>query len=174
MAPTGAAPPVGAVIFDRRWIGAGIAVEQRLVPGMVDLVTRLHGGRVPIGLVVPGPDLAGDPGLSAIPDLADVVVISTPVVATETVGRDTGESAAGSALVQAARRLQVPPSRTAVVTITAASARAARHSGFKLMVGIGEAAQRAELEAAGAGHGAGRCRVAGPGSGAERSVDAGV
>src|SRR4051794_21160594 len=104
MAPSGAAPRLGAVIFDLRSVGAGIAVEQRLVPGMVDLVTRLHGGRVPIGLVVPGPDLAAVPGLSAIADAADVVVISTPVVVTETVGRDTGESAAGPALVQAARR----------------------------------------------------------------------
>ena len=65
MAPSGAAPRFGAVIFDLRSVGAGIAVEQRLVPGMVDLVTRLYGGRVPIGLVIPDPDLAGDLGLSA-------------------------------------------------------------------------------------------------------------
>jgi hypothetical protein len=149
VAPLGAAPPFAAVIFD---LGSGMgesAVEPWLVPGTVDLVRRLHAGRVLVGLVAGDTDLGAVPGLNDIRDLLDVMVTSTPAVG-EGVNGDTDEGGARAGLTEAARRLGVPPSRTAVVTVGGAGVRAARGGGFGLVAAIDGSGERVALEAAGA------------------------
>ena len=130
--PTGAAPPYDAVVLVLDAIFAGGPEELRLSTGAADLVSRLRTGGVPVALVTTGPVPPRDAGLFAGFDV--VVAADGP----------------GAGPVEAARRLQTPAARTAVVLGTPAGVAAARQGGFGLVVGICRTSSRPDLEAAGA------------------------
>ncbi|MBJ7450459.1 MAG: HAD family hydrolase [Blastococcus sp.] len=111
----------------------------RVFPGSVDLLRRLRAGGVPTGLLAPGPEFDVLATLPELEELFDVIVGDTPVY-------EPGPSM----VIDAAHRLDVPPARAAVVEDTAGGVRAARAADVGLVVGIGRAGHRLDLEAAGA------------------------
>ncbi|WP_344253225.1 glycosyl hydrolase family 65 protein [Pseudonocardia hydrocarbonoxydans] len=131
------------MIFELGGVVADTGAQPRLFPGTVDLVRRLRAGGVPTGLVAPGLNVA------ALPESADLRVLFDVIVdGAGDSGRPDGPDRA--VLDEAARRLDVPPARAAVVVAAPDGVRAGRRGGFGLVVGIDRAGRRRDLEAAGA------------------------
>ncbi|HEX6758837.1 MAG TPA: beta-phosphoglucomutase family hydrolase [Propionibacteriaceae bacterium] len=117
----------------------------RVFAGTVDLLRRLRAGRVPVALVTASrnaSELLAAAGLSGV---FDVVVDGQDAADADLPGKPDP-----AMFLEAARRLKVAPTRTAVVEDAVAGVRAARRGDFGLVVGVDQAGQREALEAAGA------------------------
>ncbi|HVT78629.1 MAG TPA: HAD family hydrolase, partial [Acidimicrobiales bacterium] len=148
VAPTGAAPPYGAVIFDLDAVvadaagmsGDGVGVSA----GTVDLLRRLRAGATPVALVTTGRNGEAVLNAAELDGMFDVVV-ETAAAALGMPG--TLEPAM---FLEAARRVGVHPRRAAAVAGTVPGVTAAAAGGFKFVVGVDRVGHRAALEAAGA------------------------
>lgn len=132
-----------AVLFD--WDDVVTNPAGQVYPSTAAFLRRLRDAAVPVGLVTVNPDAQQ---MLAAGDLAssfDTVVDGrTALTHHLPVKPDPAMS------VEAARRLGVPPSRTAIVEGSVAGVTAGRGGGFGFVVGIDRAGRRAQLEAAGA------------------------
>ncbi|MDQ0094869.1 HAD-IA family hydrolase [Paeniglutamicibacter psychrophenolicus] len=114
-------------------------------PGTVALLERLREGGVPVGLVAAGRnavDLLASAGLAPA---FDVVLDGQAAAEQGLPGKPDP-----AMLLEAARRLGVPPERAVVIDDDVPGIRAGRVGGFGLVVGIDRAGRREALEAAGA------------------------
>ncbi len=117
----------------------------RVFEGTLDLLRRLDAGGVRLGLVTASRNadaLLASAGLGAV---FGVVVDGTLAAELGLPGKPDPAT-----FLEAARRLGIPPERTAVVEDAAAGVQAARGGGFGLVVGIDRGGQRKQLEEAGA------------------------
>ncbi|QGG96943.1 HAD-IA family hydrolase [Actinomarinicola tropica] len=117
----------------------------RVFAGTVDLVRRLRAGRIPVGLVTASRNADALLASAGLGDRFDVVVDGTVAAEEGLAGKPDPAT-----FVEAARRLNVDPSRTVVVEDATSGVSAARHGGFGLVVGVDRGGHRAALEAAGA------------------------
>ena len=110
--------------------------------GALNLLSRLRSGGIPVALIT------GDQAINSatgreLHELFDLVA------AHGTTGSSAGEPAE-AALTDAARRLGVEPPEAVVVADSVAGVGSGNAAGFALVVGIGRAASRTEMEEAGA------------------------
>ena len=139
MRPTGAAPPYDAVIFAGDAVLADGNGRPRLSAAAADLAGRLRAGGVSVALVTTGRLAPSVVGYAS--SRFDVVVDKAG---------DGTRSGSGAALADAARRMNAPAGRVAVVQATATGVADARAGGFGLIVGIARTSSRSGLETAGA------------------------
>lgn len=117
----------------------------RVFPGTVDLLKRLHAGRVPAILASSSRNARAVLRRAKLLDKFDLIVDGQIAAALRLPGKPDP-----ALFLEAARRIGVPAGRAAVIEDSVAGVRAARAGGFGLVVGIDRVEQRAELEAAGA------------------------
>lgn len=117
----------------------------RVFAGTTDLIRRLRAGGIPVGLVTASRNADKLLAAAEIKDLFDVVVDGTLAVDLALPGKPDP-----AMFLEAARRLAVDPARVAVVEDAVSGVAAASAGGFRLVVGVNRADQRAALEAAGA------------------------
>jgi len=117
----------------------------RVFEGTLDLLRRLWAGGVPVGLVTASRNADAMLASADLAGLFSVVVDGTVAAALDLPGKPDPAT-----FLEAARRLGVAPSRSAVVEDATAGVEAARRGGFGLVVGIDRAGVRDQLEAAGA------------------------
>ena len=117
----------------------------RVFDGTQALLQRLKAGGVATGLVTASRNASQLLAATELQAMFDVVVDGRTAAELSLPGKPEPDT-----FLEAARRLQVPPSRAAVVEDAVAGVRAARRGGFGLVVGIDRTGQRDALEAAGA------------------------
>ncbi|WP_139005474.1 beta-phosphoglucomutase family hydrolase [Arthrobacter crystallopoietes] len=117
----------------------------RTFPGTVDLINRLHQGRVPVAVVSSSRNAPAVLAAAGLEGLFDTVVDGSAAAELQLPGKPHPAT-----FLEAARRMKVRPRRTAVVEDAAAGITAARRGGFGLIVGIDRTSQRGRLEDAGA------------------------
>jgi len=117
----------------------------RVFEGTLDLLRRLRAGGVPVGLVTASRNADAMLAAADLAELFSVVVDGTVAAELGLPGKPEPAT-----FLEAARRLGVAPSRTAVVEDATAGVEAARRGGFGLVVGIDRVGAREQLEAAGA------------------------
>lgn len=117
----------------------------RAFPGSVALLRRLRAGGVPIALVTASRNADALLASAGLGDLFDVVVDGEVAGSLGLHGKPEPDM-----FLEAARRLGVPPGRTAVVEDAVAGVEAARRGRIGFVVGIDRGGNRALLEASGA------------------------
>ncbi|MCH1882844.1 HAD-IA family hydrolase [Agrococcus sp. ARC_14] len=114
-------------------------------PGTVALLERLRSGGVPVGLVTASRNALASLTAAGLDVEFDVIVDGQTAAEEQLPGKPDP-----AMFLEAARRLGVPPGRTAVVEDAVSGVQAARRGGFGLVVGVERTGNREQLERAGA------------------------
>ena len=117
----------------------------RVYPGTAALLQRLRNAAVPVGLVTASHNAQQMLAASDLTGSFDTVVDGQTAFTHHLAGKPDP-----AMFFEAARRLGVPPARTAIVEDSVAGVEAGRRGGFGFVVGINRSGQREQLEAAGA------------------------